>query len=205
MSRGSKLEQRRAVETEITADALLAEVLDRQVLKLPAVRFRVEGSPAGNSFLLAQTQAATAQARYGGRVVEVLTADSLYREHAKGLGACAECHADVGHPCTEREASTIKVCPPHPVRLGQPGAVSEQRARELGPCPTCKVEAGRPCRTAAGRRRVPHRLRMPGRPTAPVEQLDDCLICAALAGQHCQGDKGRKVKPHRGRRVKAVP
>lgn len=61
---------RRARDSQATEDDVLRDVLEYGG-RWPARRFRVEGSPFGNSRLLRAADAELAARRYGGQVVEV--------------------------------------------------------------------------------------------------------------------------------------
>ncbi len=210
-----EIEKRQIAEMTITKAQLLAEAAAGETFKYPPARFRVETQTAKNSYLLDKEAAAATFQRYGGEIVEVVTLPELYTEHAKRLGACRDCGAKPGEPCTEetsipmilRLSSTPArvVCEPHDLRQGRPVPVSKQRAFGLPACTElgCKAAAGKPCINERGLR-LPHACRMPQRPTAPVAELDVCATCEVAAGLPCVSPTGRKVKPHRGRAVKAV-
>lgn len=77
--RGFGRAARVAWEATASLEELRAALLS-EVPPWPRARWRLEGSAAGPSRLLRRQQAAIAQARHGGRLVEVLPA---YRDRAR--------------------------------------------------------------------------------------------------------------------------
>ena len=76
-------------------------------------RFRVEGTPIGNSHLLMKSQARNTALAHGGKVVEVIPFTSLAERQAQEMPVCGRCEAAKGKPC---KSSTGKLRTPHMVR-----------------------------------------------------------------------------------------
>lgn len=76
-------------------------------------RFRVEGSPIGNSRLLRRHDAVAAATTHGGDVVEVIPSTSAAVRHAMPMPACPVCEVEAGKPC---KSGSKKMRPPHAKR-----------------------------------------------------------------------------------------
>jgi len=80
-------------------------------------RFRLEGSLAGNSRLVSETQVHQLKTRFGGEIVELILRReprlSKRRQAAIGLGVCPHCHALSDAPCLRPDQT---VCAPHAKR-----------------------------------------------------------------------------------------
>lgn len=149
----------RILETTLTPAALLARAIKRG--RLPSRRYRVEDSSVGPSRILSSIQADLAQARYGGRKVELITAAMFLTAEAadRQWPPCPRkaCGAPPGAPCRNKTG----VRAPHDARLDivfqRPSIVEE--AQGLGAC-ACGAAAGAPCQRA-GKPRRPHKGRPP--------------------------------------------
>lgn len=77
-----------AREAQLTKDEALAwaEAYYREHKKWPKRRWRVEGSPAGNSGLLTRGKAIRTQALHGGEIVEVICEARYYRDLCRQKG-----------------------------------------------------------------------------------------------------------------------
>lgn len=72
-------------------------------------RWRVEGTPAGNSRLVTLEVAWKLQARTGGEVVEVVMAGKGGRRSRwLALAGCPVCYANGGNPCVTRDRRTAR-------------------------------------------------------------------------------------------------
>lgn len=129
----------------------------------PGRRFRVDNSRAGTSRLLGRKAAEKTQAKYGGRLVEMIPTPTAAGEPkhtvnqalAESLGPCPSCQAKPRHPCLTPKGKSRK---PHESRTKRASLLST--AEDLPPCRMCKAEAGFPCTNQKGELRSPHTKRL---------------------------------------------
>ena len=105
--------QDRAWEAMATHEELRAHYKEALRLRMMRRRFRVEGTRAGNSYLLTKTSAIETRARHGGKIAEVIPFTSLPERQAATLPACPRCKVEKGKPCV---SSSKKVRAPHQAR-----------------------------------------------------------------------------------------
>lgn len=189
-------DSRRALETRMTPGEFLRTLIDREAVKFPAKRYRVEGSDAGNSYILDLEDAQRTRQKYGGTIVELVSSTAFHGATAKFIkNACEECDAERGKPCLDNLGN---ITAPHDVRMGKTTR-ADRAALKLPECGTCKAKAGRPCRNKGGRKQMPHPARRPKKEKVPVAELDTCGKCGTAAGEPCRGKGGSKTRTHAGR------
>lgn len=142
-------------ESSLTREQVLAQAIADKAF--PSRRYRLETVLAGASRLLTEKEAARAQRRYGGNIVELVTMTDWLRAKAAGLPGCARpsCMAAPGAPC--RNVHGLRH--PHACRIGmfEPAKLALE---EYLQCATCGAWPGKPCVSSSGRSRRVH----PGRP-----------------------------------------
>jgi hypothetical protein len=159
---------RRAQESTATHEDLRAQALRRYAdsKRWTGRRFRVEGTGAGNSFLMGKKRAEATQRKYGGRVVDAIgikpKGTSKREEQAAALPACPTCGAAAGLPCVRRSPTRVTVAvgsvkvtvaknvAPHKKRIAAHEGAKADANRELG----AKISKGR-ARTADGAAELP--------------------------------------------------
>jgi hypothetical protein len=135
---------RRALETSMTREEAIAQPHKKlaNTNKWPSRRFRVEGSRAGNSYLLTKKRAESMQRQMGGVVVELIHERpkeakaprvSKNEERAIGMLACPRCSAEADKPCRSTGGSEAPrtIVAPHKVRVVAHEAVKSERNRAL--------------------------------------------------------------------------
>lgn len=103
----------RIVESTMTPEQVLAMFGERW--KLPARRFRVEGSSAGVSRLVSKTTAQSTQKQWSLKAAK--------------MPACIRCGAEAGKGCTKK--GVVGSVPPHSVRT-QPPSIDGEVLRVVG-------------------------------------------------------------------------
>jgi hypothetical protein len=147
--------------------------------RLPAKRFRLEGSRVGNSPLVTEDVAHALRREHGGgTVVEVINAHAFYAAHFACEVACPKksCQQPAGAPCVTNELKATLV---HAQRVAawSVGPVDESLpAAPLKPidrdCPKCQAPAGAKCRNKWGGSRPAYH---------PARKADAAAVNAASA------------------------
>lgn len=150
----SNARSRESSWTREEASAFLSRRYDES-LRLPAQRFRVEGTAVGNSHsrFLTRARAESTRAKYGGEIVELVTArpraeirESEIREAAKEAPACATCKVPAGEPCLRVLGSTKRLREMH---VGRVRAIAAAQAVARGEAPVVKPARARKRKAAA--------------------------------------------------------
>jgi hypothetical protein len=86
---GLERHNRRSIESRWSHDDCMnwAESVYAETRRWPVRRYRVEGTPAGNSSLMPEPQARRTQRKYGGRVVEVIPSRKAFISRGQNSAA----------------------------------------------------------------------------------------------------------------------
>lgn len=149
-----------AADRKVIAGAVADRAENSKSHRLPARRFRLEGSRAGNSALVTEKAGHELRRQWGGELVETIVARDAYAKHFACEVACPRksCKAEKGKCCINSDGDPTIV---HKARVvawemkdvvadpTAPNATKPVKAIDRD-CPKCQAPAGTKCRNQWG-------------------------------------------------------
>lgn len=162
-----------ASDIKVLAGHVAAKAEGSKSLRLPARRWRLEGSRVGNSGLVNEKRGHELRRQFGGELVETIEAREAYSKHFACEVPCPKksCKAEVGKCCITSD--------------GKPTVVHKKRA-EAWSMKDVVVDPTAPNAT---------------KPVKPIDR--DCPRCKQPAGARCRNTWGGPASYHEARRADA--